>query len=391
MFAFPSRQALRNVPSQSNINKEANQNIKNLKTLNIHDENKQLISSVRCSKIPVLSTRSRLQSNQQKENICIKNDLKTIEALFQTKSQRALAAKQATLKPKPIENIDNDSNCFLLSQYAPEIYKYLREVEEKQNLNVGFLSNKNCVTANMRAILINWLIQVHHSFELTSETLYISISILDRYMARESIQKSRLQLVGITTLFIAAKYEEIYYPAINEFVNVCDSLYNKRDIIRMELQILDVLKFELGRPIPLHFLRRGSKAAKADGRTHMMAKYICELSLCEYESAHWNPSLLAATALYLALRLTAIETGTFTSDSPDIIWTPTIEHYTGYSRSTVFKHAGILAKVIVGSEASKFQNCKRKYSSSTYMQISKSQALSSKWVKRLASGTLFLK
>lgn len=207
----------------------------------------------------------------------------------------------------------------------------------------------------MRAILLNWIIQVHSSFGLTSETLYIATSMIDRYFAREPVSKSKIQLIGITALFIASKYEEIYYPEINEFVNVCDKLYTKKDIIRMELQMLDALNFELGRPLPLHFLRRGSKAAHVDGRTHMLAKYLCELMLIEYEAAHWNPSLLAATALYTSLRLISLEQGGSISECHDNVWTPTIEHYTGYSKADVLKHAPVMCRVIVNSENSKFQ------------------------------------
>ncbi|XP_017488877.1 PREDICTED: G2/mitotic-specific cyclin-B2-like, partial [Rhagoletis zephyria] len=242
-------------------------------------------------------------------------------------SEKPPAVKQV------IENIDKDYNCYLLSDYAADIYKYLRELEEKQSLKPNFLAIKNTVQPNMRSILINWILQVHQSFNLAPETLYICVSIIDRFLARELVQKTRLQLVGVTALFIASKYEEIYYPEIGQFVDMCDKLYTKRDIIKMELEILGKLKFELGRPLPLHFLRRISKAAKADGRTHMLAKYLCELTLVEYECAHWNPSLLAATALYLSLRLMELEkNGSLSPLSVDAeaFWTPTIEHYSGY-------------------------------------------------------------
>lgn len=235
---------------------------------------------------------------------------------------------------------------------------YLSFLQEKQSLKPNFLSTKNNVQPHMRSILINWLIQVHQTFSLASETLYICVSMIDRYLARELVQKNRLQLVGVTALFIASKYEEIYYPEIGEFVGICDKLYTKRDIIKMELEILDKLNFELGRPLPLHFLRRISKAAKADGRTHMMAKYLCELTLIEYDCAHWNPSLMAATALYLSLRLVELEkNGSLSPLSVDAetFWTPTVEHYSGYKSEEIVKNAAILCKVIVNSETSKFQ------------------------------------
>lgn len=233
-----------------------------------------------------------------------------------------------------------------------EVIFFVCLFQNKQKIEPHFLSIKSSVAPYMRAILINWIIQVHSSFELMAETLYITVSLIDRYLAREPVTKNRIQLVGITALFIASKFEEIYYPMIDQFVLICDKLYTKKDILRMELQMLAVLNFELGRPLPLHFLRRGSKAAHADGRTHMLAKYLCELMLVEYEIAHWRPSLLAATALYMSLRLLSLERENNVRDN---VWTSTIEHYTGYSHEAVLKHAPIMCRVILNSETSKYQ------------------------------------
>jgi hypothetical protein len=59
----------------------------------------------------------------------------------------------------------------------------------------------------MRAILIDWLIDVHLKFKLLPETLYITVGIIDRYLSLHTVARSKLQLVGITALFVASKYE----------------------------------------------------------------------------------------------------------------------------------------------------------------------------------------
>lgn len=207
----------------------------------------------------------------------------------------------------------------------------------------------------MRAILINWIISVHDSYHICNETLFLAVSIIDRFFEREEVPKARIQLVGATALFIACKFEEVYYPPISDFVSVCDNLYNKRDFFRMELKILKAIDFELGRPLPLHFLRRGSKAAHSDGRTHMMAKYLCELALIEYECAHWNPSLLAATSLYISLHINGKNDADLKESAVESIWNATIEHYTGYSEEQVAKHSTVLCKLLLSIENSKFQ------------------------------------
>ena len=197
----------------------------------------------------------------------------------------------------------------------------------------------------MRSVLIDWVTNIHFQFRLLPETLYMAVAIMDRFFQKEVVVKDKIQLVGATAFFIAAKYEEIYPLDVQDFVVICDNLYNKRDILKMELSILKALKFQLGRPLPLHFLRRNSKAAHADPRIHTMAKYLMELTLVEYECSHWDPSLLAATALYVTLKMMKDPAG----------WTPTLAYYSNYSEQQILPYASILCRVILKSPKSKFQ------------------------------------
>ena len=77
----------------------------------------------------------------------------------------------------------------------------------------------------------------------------------------ENVAKGQLQLVGVTAMFLASKYEEMYVPAIEDFVYMTDNTYTKAEIRQMEIEILKTLNFLLCKPLPLHFLRRFSKAA----------------------------------------------------------------------------------------------------------------------------------
>ncbi|RWS13150.1 G2/mitotic-specific cyclin-B-like protein [Dinothrombium tinctorium] len=280
------------------------------------------------------------------------------------------------LLPLDVENIDeNDVNNVLLTpEYVNDIYEYLRYLESKQTVKQNFLVIQKEMTARMRSVLIDWIINVHYQFRLLPETLYLGISIMDRFFQKESVNKNKIQLVGVTAFFIASKFEEIYPPDIKDFVVICDQLYHKRDILKMEMVILKALKFELGRPLPLHFLRRNSKAAHADSRIHTMAKYLMELTLVEYECAHWKPSLLAAVALYVTLRMIG----------DGYTWTPTLEYYSNYSEKQLIPYAAQLCKVILKSEKSKFQTCRKKYSSAKLLEISKSPELNCSYVKEMA-------
>ena len=83
----------------------------------------------------------------------------------------------------------------------------------------------------MRTVLVDWLIEVHLKFTLLPETLYLTVNLIDRYLALESVSRKRLQLVGVTAMLIASKYEEIYPPEIKDFVFVTDQAYNRDDVL----------------------------------------------------------------------------------------------------------------------------------------------------------------
>ena len=86
----------------------------------------------------------------------------------------------------------------------------------------------------MRSILVDWLVEVHLKFKLVPETLYLTVNIIDRYLSLTSVTRPKLQLVGVTALLIASKYEEIYPPELRDLVYICDRAYSKSEILKME-------------------------------------------------------------------------------------------------------------------------------------------------------------
>lgn len=150
------------------------------------------------------------------------------------------------------------------------------------------------------------------------------------------VPKKQLQLVGVTAMFLASKYEEMYPPEISDFAYVTDSAYTTAQIRDMEMTILRVLKFKLGRPLPLQFLRRASKIyevcwgqrecpwvffvfqptcvlSQVTAEQHMLAKYLLELTMVDYEMVHLPPSIVASAALALTMKV--LEVGEWVSVS----------------------------------------------------------------------------
>ena len=94
----------------------------------------------------------------------------------------------------------------------------------------GFMAHQKDITVAMRAILVDWLVEVSDEFKLQPETFYLAVSYTDRYLSREAVPRSKLQLVGATCMFLAAKYEEIYPPTVGEFAYITDDTYSPKQV-----------------------------------------------------------------------------------------------------------------------------------------------------------------
>jgi len=240
------------------------------------------------------------------------------------------------------------------------------------------------ILPKMRSVLVEWLVEVHQQFSLLQETLYLSVCILDRYMQvnAEKVQRKQLQLVGVTAMFIAAKYEEMYAPEIGDFVYITDNAYTPSQIREMEIKIMSVLKFDLGRPLPLHFLRRNSKAGQVDATAHTMAK---ELTLLEYRFAHVLPSEVAAAALAFSLKALDVEERPLSE-----IWNNTLEYYSQYSLEDISQLVQDVATMVLTTtrapEKAKLLAIRKKYSNKKFGKIAEYGELVSPAVEQMAQG-----
>ncbi|XP_045480463.1 cyclin-A2 [Harmonia axyridis] len=187
-------------------------------------------------------------------------------------------------------------------EYQTDIYQYMRFIERKNRPKPGYMKKQPDISHNMRTILVDWLVEVAEEYRLHTETLYLAIYFIDRFLSYMSVVRSKLQLVGTAAMYIAAKYEEVYPPDITEFVYITDDTYTRRQLIRMEHLILKVLQFDLTTPSPCSFIKMMSILVKGDeSKVIDLAMYICELGLLEAEPfLEFLPSVLGASSIALA-------------------------------------------------------------------------------------------
>jgi len=145
----------------------------------------------------------------------------------------------------------------------------------------------------------------------------IATFILDNLLPMQlvDVPKNQLQLVGVTALLIAAKYEEVYPPRMRDFAYITADTYSVKEIREMEREILRRLGYRLNKPLPIHFLRRYSKVGDANTKEHNLTKYILELSFLDDTASTMPPSKRAAGAFLLAKSLLYKKT-------PQQLWTP---------------------------------------------------------------------
>jgi len=192
-----------------------------------------------------------------------------------------------------------------------------------------------------------------------SETLFLCVNIIDRFLQHKAVVRQKLQLLGITAMLIASKYEEIYTPEVQDFVYIAASAYTREEILKMEKLVLITLHFELNVPTPLNFLRRFSKAARSDSKIHTLSKYLVELSLLDYKMLNYLPSTIASAAVYIARVMM--------KQSP--VWTVTLEHYTQYSVEDIVCCVKDLNAILKRQPTTPYKATTLKYQSSKLMSV----------------------
>ncbi|KAG6909919.1 hypothetical protein DXG01_014439 [Tephrocybe rancida] len=245
----------------------------------------------------------------------------------------------------------------MVSEYVAEVCVYLKEIELQTRPNPDYMASHPELDWEKRGILVDWILQVHARFNLLQETLFLFTNILDRFLSSRPISLSKLQLVGITAFFIAAKYEETYAPSVAEIAYLADGQYTVEEILKAERYILKTINWDLRYPGPMGWLRRGSKADDCDTQARTVGKYLIEIGCLEWRLVGTLPSLLAAAAMWLARLVLGRE-----------VWTPNLEHYMTYSEAELLPTANILINYIL--EPIQHESLFKKYAHKRYLKCS---------------------
>ena len=260
------------------------------------------------------------QPSRKKIHIEVKKEVKvevakeeSVEPEYEQDVKEEVSTKQKFAAG--VEDLDKEDmdDPLMVAEYVVEIFDYLKDLEVATQPNADYMDHQEDLEWKMRGILVDWLIEVHTRFHLLPETLFLAVNIIDRFLSTKVVQLDRLQLVGVTAMFIASKYEEVLSPHVANFKHVADDGFSEQEILSAERYVLTALNYDLSYPNPMNFLRRISKADNYDIQTRTLGKYLMEISLLDHRFMHYLPSHVAASSMYLARAI--LERGEWVSNS----------------------------------------------------------------------------
>lgn len=243
--------------------------------------------------------------NVNKENITTKENSK--ENLNKSNKLFVVYSEEENIANNNIFDVkflDSKEKVSYVGEYLEELY--LNLLEEEQNLQVrpvyGYMDSQTNINSRMRAILIDWIIEVHFRLGLIPETLYQTIWIIDTYLSICYISREKLQLLGIAALFIAWKSNEIQPPEAKEFVKMTKNAYKKEELLQMEEHVLNILDFNTLAPTANDFYNIIAKVFNFDELQYNLGKYFLESSLLDYGILTYPSSVVGVACAYIVMK-----------------------------------------------------------------------------------------
>jgi len=269
----------------------------------------------------------------------------------------------------------------------------------KPNEEVNYLSRHQELNAGMRAVLIDWLIEVAQEFELLDITLHTAVELVDRSLARALfvgyggecapssdgnrlvVNRETLQLLGCACMLIAGKIHEFSAPTVSDYTYISASSYSTEQVVDMELNICSALHFRFQVITPLNFVDRLLRASYVSSSfsknvrrcagmrndiVKCMVDYFLEIAMLYYKYVTLKPSLIAASALYL----TRATLGIRDNESTNVgFWCKTLEYYSGYDSNELENPVRHLHQAHSEAEDGKQKTVFTKYSGEKFLQV----------------------
>lgn len=249
----------------------------------------------------------------------------------------------------------------MVTEYAGAIYQRLFALERHWSRpQPSYMQRQAEINGKMRAILVDWMVEVHIKYKMHPETFFLSVTVLDRFLAKVSVPKAKLQLVGVAAMFIASKFEEETPPTAADLVYITDKACSQDDIFRAEVLMLNELSFDIVVATPWHFVDRLQRANGSDGVHNELVSYLLELSQLELKMIRHLPSMLAASAVLLGNQLLRRPS-----------WPDELNELSRYSRAELQECYEELLALFEAAPLSSLEAVRKKYAVASRFEVSK--------------------
>ena len=251
----------------------------------------------------------------------------------------------------------NNSEYLHCPEYFDEIYTNLLLEENKnyKKFEKDYMDKQYDINYKMRAILVDWLIEVHFRFHFKRKTLFQTIQIIDLYLSKKVVPKIKLQLLGVASLLIACKENEIFYPRVEEYVNITNNAYTKKELLNMEMNILKTLNFEILLPTSEEFFNIISQAFNFNKIQHYLGEYFLDSALVDYEILRYKPSAIGLACAYIVMKFYGI-------NGYKDLYDPRMMMEDNYPQKTIKECAKALCFLVQNLSKSTLKAAKDKYS-----------------------------
>jgi hypothetical protein len=173
----------------------------------------------------------------------------------------------------------------------------LRSKEERVGVEKEYLKAQSEVDEESRARIVDWMVGVQMQLRFSDETLLQSIHLFDRFLSLQPIEHKHLPLLGLVTILIAGKCEEVCPPRLKKLLSLSEGSFTSSEALDMELNVMKCLDFDIMMPTVLQYLL---KLCQTCLHRYNLALYICESQILYSEMSHYSPSLVAVSGFYLA-------------------------------------------------------------------------------------------
>jgi hypothetical protein len=291
------------------------------------------------------SSRSALSDAQSRHNSQRRRHKRT------TSEKSVVSAKVETVVNQPIR-LGDKTDAQDAYEFDLEVYSFMRGRELERRPVAHYFKNQTKITPEMRTVIIDWLIDVHKSLKMHTDTLFTAVELLDLFLSKVDFDKAKLQLLSCTALLIAGKSEEQHPASARKFVYVSNKTFTVLDMARMESELFLCLDCQVNVVHSSQFLKRFLRLIDTTTKITMLAHFINEISLLDEASIEMCPSQRAAAVLCLAMTL---ELGAGQ-------WTADLVRDTGYTVAELEPTVKALLGFVRRFQRSKYQAITKKYS-----------------------------